>query len=156
MPSAKFADRVESYWQKMGRLKLWSGVLGMRALEQTQQETQKNREAESRWARRNLWQEGCQPGQASQGQGDEMGHTFLGDVLMPQQQPPQQQGSGIGKVLAGAALGASLLGVPGAGIAGYLLSQMNQQKETPSTSPAVVNDGETVDLGLKKIEDLEL
>jgi hypothetical protein len=48
-----------------------------------------------------------------------------------------------------------LLGVPGAGVAGYLLSQINQQKaETPAaTTPA---ESETVDLGLKKIEDLEL
>ena len=83
-----------------------------------------------------------------------MGHTILGDY-----HPPQvvvaggQQSSGIGKVLAGAALGASLLGIPGAGVAGYFLSQMNQQK---SEQAVPNNDSETVDLGLKKIEDLEL
>lgn len=120
----------------------------MQALQQTQQETQKNREAESRWARQQLWKSNeCQPSQ-----GEDMGHTFLGDVLMPQQ-PQQPQGSGLGKVLAGAALGASLLGIPGAGIAGYVFSQMNQ-KPTVTTSP--INENETVDLGLKKIEDLEL
>ena len=86
-----------------------------------------------------------------------MGHTILGDY-----HPPQvvvaggQQGSGIGKVLAGAALGASLLGVPGAGIAGYLFSQMQSQKPATVTTSPATNEGETVDLGLKKIEDLEL
>jgi hypothetical protein len=92
---------------------------------------------------------------------EEMRIISSGDVHVSQpgqaSQPQQPQSSGLGKVLAGAALGASLLGVPGAGVAGYLLSQINQRKPVeaapvvPPSSPA-----ETVDLGLKKIEDLEL
>ena len=78
-----------------------------------------------------------------------------GDVHVSNQSPAsdQPQPSGLGKVLAGAALGASLLGVPGAGIAGYLFSQM--QKPQPAVSQPA-SDGETVDLGLKKFEELEL
>lgn len=81
-----------------------------------------------------------------------------GDVHVSHQSPQQQptpQGSGIGKVLAGAALGASLLGIPGAGIAGYLLNQL-QQRPQQQTTQQPQPTGETVDLGLKKIEDLEL
>jgi hypothetical protein len=140
MQSATFADRVVTYWQKMGRLKLWSGVLGMQALQQTQQETQRNREAESRWARQKLWNE--TPDQAA-ASGEDMGHTFLGDVLMPQPQPPQQS-----NLLAGVLLGASLLGVPAAGVAGYLLNQQPANEAAQQTQ-------ETVDLGLLRFEDLE-
>lgn len=89
-----------------------------------------------------------------------MGHTILGDYHPPQvivaggQQP---QSSGLGKVLLGAAIGASFFGVPGAGVAGYLLSQMNQQRPVEAAPIMTPKDsGETVDLGLKKIEDLEL
>lgn len=85
------------------------------------------------------------------------GHTILGDIIVPSsQQQPSQQGNGIGKVLAGAALGASLLGIPGAGIAGYLFNQLQNQKPAEAVRSVSSKDGETVDLGLKKIEDLEL
>ena len=128
--------------------------MGIRALQHHQTETEKNIEAEGRAVRRKLW-ESKEPDQGQAEAGDDMrGGIILGDNVV---HPPQvvvaggQQSSGIGKVLAGAALGASLLGIPGAGVAGYFLSQMNQQKTAVPD-----NDGETVDLGLKKIEDLEL
>lgn len=81
-----------------------------------------------------------------------------GDVHVSHQSPiaHQPQSSGLGKAVAGAVIGASLLGIPGAGVAGYLVSQMNQQKTEPASVPSVINDGETVELGLKKLEDLEL
>jgi hypothetical protein len=55
-----------------------------------------------------------------------------------------QQGNGISKLMAGAALAAGLIGIPGAGIAGYLLSKLGDK-------PAVTKPTEdnTVDLGLR-------
>ena len=64
--------------------------------------------------------------------------------------PPQQpQGSGIGKVLAGAALAAGLIGIPGAGVAGYFLSKLTDK-------PAATQPGtdDTVDIGLKRFSEL--
>jgi hypothetical protein len=128
------------------KLETLSGLLSYRAANHHQKEREKNIEAENKRVRKELWTDECERS------GEDMGHTILGDY-----HPPQvvvtggQQSSSFGKVLAGAAIGASLLGIPGAGIAGYLFSQMNQ-KEPPATQ----QDGESVDLGLKKIEDLEL
>jgi hypothetical protein len=146
------------------KLESLTGLLGIKALQHHQAETEKNIAAEGRAVRRKLWEsnEPDSAQSASSETGDDMkGGIILGDNVV---HPPQvimaggqqQQGSGLGKVLAGAALGASLLGVPGAGIAGYLLSQMNQKPAVTPSSPADPVETETVDLGLKKIEDLEL
>ncbi len=132
------------------KLETLTALLSYRAANHHQKEREKNIEAENKRVRKELWGD-CGGEQDS---GDDMGNTILGDY-----HPPQvivaggQQSSGLGKVLAGAALGASLFGIPGAGVAGYFLSQMNQPKANATAAQA---DGETVDLGLKKIEDLEL
>jgi uncharacterized protein HemX len=151
------AEKVVKFLDKKGKLELWAGTIAAKGLAFGQKQQELNQSAEDAYTRRQLW--GEKPGQQS---GDDMGgHTILGDIIVPSpsqpQQPQQSQSSGLGKVLAGAALGASLLGVPGAGIAGYLFSQIQSQKPAAvTTSPATQNEGETVDLGLKKIEDLEL
>ena len=98
-----------------------------------------------------MWE---QPAGASS-EDNEMGTTILGDVTHPT--PVVVAGgndSSVGKMLTGAALGMSLLGVPGAGVAGYLLSKMQQPTQQQPALPPQVNDGETVDLGLSKFEDL--
>ena len=148
------AEKVVKFLDKKGKLELWAGTIAAKSLAFGQKQQELNQSAEDAYTRRQLW--GEKPGQHS---GDDMGgHTILGDIIVPSQQPqqPPQQGNGLGKILAGAALGASLLGVPGAGIAGYLLSQMNQKPAVTPASPADPVETETVDLGLKKIEDLEL
>lgn len=88
--------------------------------------------------------------------GDGMGNTVLGDVTYPtpivvNQQPAQQSGS-LSKVLAGAAIAASVLGIPGAGIIGYLLSQ--QQSPPPVVQSANPNTDTSVNIGLGHIGDL--
>lgn len=160
MPTAQtpFQKGVRFLEQK-GKLELWAGTIAARGLAFGQKQQELNQSAEDAYTRRTIWGEKAE----QQKSGEDMGgHTILGDIIVPsqpQQQPQQPQGSGLGKVLAGAALGASLLGMP-AGVAGYLLSQMNQQKAV-QPAPVVLptpsaGEGETVDLGLKKIEDLEL
>ena len=81
------------------------------------------------------------------------GHTILGDVV---QQPPvivtgQQQSTGLGTLLGAALVGASLIGIPGAGVAAYLYG-VSQQKQ-PDTQ--VIERSENLGLGLLQIEDLK-
>lgn len=134
------------------KLETLTGLLSYRGANHHQREREKNIEAENKRVRKELWGD-----DSAAATGDDMGNTILGDY-----HPPQvivaggQQSPGIGKVLAGAALGASLVGIPGAGIAGYLFNQLQNQKPAEVAPVVSPKDGETVDLGLKKIEDLEL
>ena len=106
-------------------------------------EQRKNQAAEGAFVRRQVW--GEKPDDPSE---DEMqNQTILGDVTHPTPIVINgQQSSGIGKVLAGLAIGAL---IPAAGLGGYLL---NQQATKPAESTPV--ETETVDLGLLRIEDL--
>ncbi len=98
------------------KLESLTGLLGIKALQHHQAETEKNIEAEGRAVRRSLWNS-KEPDPVASKDGDDMkGGIVLGDnVVHPPQviMAGQPQSSGFGKVLAGAALGASLLGVPG-------------------------------------------
>jgi len=96
-----------------------------------------NRKAESAWTRKALWN-------SDESETDEMGNqqTILGDVTNPTPIVVTGNNSSLGPLLA-ALLGAA---IPGAGLAGYLLSQ----------TPDVVqpsNPDETVEIGLGRIED---
>lgn len=83
------------------------------------------------------------------------GHTVLGDVTHPAPIVISgQQGSGLGKVLAGAALMAGLIGIPGAAVGGYLLNQFMNQKP-PAVQPTKPSEDNTVDLGLLHWDQLQ-
>lgn len=113
-----------------------------------QEEQKKNQSAESAFVRRQLWGESAESQQAE----DMANQTILGDVTHP---TPiviagQQSGSGLGKVLAGLAIGAL---IPAAGAGGYLASQLLTPKtQLPAAQQPV--ETETVDLGLLRLEDL--
>lgn len=142
---------VAQYLERLGKLKLWSGVLGNKSLQHHIDEQQKNNAAESAFTRRKLWgDDGATTG------GEDMGSTILGDVTHPTpiiinggQQP---QGSGL-KTLAALALGALL---PGAGIGGYLLSQAIGKGSQTVIQPVAPNPttDTSLDIGLLKFEDL--
>ena len=128
------------------KLESLTGLLGIRALQNHQSETQKNMQAENQRIRKELW------GYDEPPSSDEMNQTILGDVNHP---APiviagQQSGSGVGKVLAGLAIGAL---IPAAGVGGYLASQMLTPKTQPPAAQQPV-ETETVDLGLLRLEDL--
>lgn len=109
-------------------------------------EQQKNREAESAWTRKNLW-----GAEEAANESEEMRQTILGDVNHPAPivVAPSNSG-GLAQTLLPVLLGASLMGVPAAGIAGAaLMSSFNQPAVT---QPAEQTD-ETVSIGLGKIED---
>ena len=131
------------------KLESLTGLLGIRALQNHQSETEKNMQAENQRIRKELW--GYDSPAASE---DMANQTILGDVTHPTPIVIQgQQSSGLGKVLAGAAIGAALLGIPAAGAVGYLASQYLQN---PSVVPPTDSiETETIDLGLLRLEDLE-
>jgi hypothetical protein len=146
--TSPIVNRVAKAALSRWKLESLTGLLGIRALQDHQSETQKNLQAENQRIRKELW------GYNEPAMSDDMHtQTILGDVNHP---APiviagQQSGSGIGKVLAGLALGAM---VPAAGVAGYMLSQQQTPKPEPPAAQQPV-ETETVDLGLLRLEDLQ-
>ena len=139
--TSKVGKAALSRW----KLETLTGLLGIRAMQSHQSESEKNQAAENQRIRKELW------GYDEPPVSDEMNQTILGDVTHPTPIIVNRESSGLGKLLAGAALGASLLGVPAAGIGGYLLSQA---KQSPPTSTET-NTTESLNLGLMRLEDLE-
>jgi hypothetical protein len=129
------------------KLETLTGLLQYRAANHHQREREKNIEAENSRVRKELWGDDRQ-----ETAGDDMGNTILGDYHPPQViVTGQQQSSGIGQLLGAAAIGASLLGIPGAGVAAYMLGKAQQQPATNTTIEKI----EDVGLGLLKFEDLK-
>ena len=121
-----------------------TGLMGIRALQSHQAETEKNVQAENQRIRKDLW------GYQEPKEGEDVNsQTILGDVTHP---TPiiinGQQSSGALKTLAILAAGAL---IPGAGIAGYFASQLLKPTTTETTAP----EDQTLDLGLLRFEDLE-
>ena len=121
-----------------------TGLMGIKALQSHQAETEKNVQAENQRIRKDLW------GYQEPKEGEDVNsQTILGDVTHP---TPiiinGQQSSGALKTLAILAAGAL---IPGAGIAGYLASQLLKPTTTETTAP----EDQTLDLGLLRFEDLE-
>lgn len=134
------------------KIETLTGLLGFQALKHHQSEQQKNVEAENQRVRKYLW-EYNEPEQ-----GDDMAGstTILGDnIVNPTPVITHQQSSGLGKVVAAAAITAGILGVPLAGIGGYLLNEhLNKKEQVVPVAPAHQQDKEDVDLGLLKLSDL--
>lgn len=123
----------------------------MQALQHHKRETEKNLEAENQQVRKQLW--GYTEPKASEE--DMPGQTILGDVIThPTPVIMQPQSSGLGKVIAAAAVTAGMLGVPLAGIGGYLLNEYMNKKEQQTIPAPIQQDKEDVDLGLLKLSDL--
>ena len=126
------------------KLEALTGLLGVKALQAHQAESQKNMQAENHRIRKDLW------GYQEPKEGEDVNsQTILGDVTHP---TPiiinGQQSSGALKTLAILAAGAL---IPGAGIAGYFASQLLKPTATETTAP----EDQTLDLGLLRFEDLE-
>ncbi len=129
-------------------LEALTGVLGYRMLDKHRQRLDKNIEAEDAAVRKKLWGST----ESNPTAGDEMGDQIvLGNLTHPT--PiimPQQQSGSIGKVLAGAAIAAGLMGIPAAGVIGFGLSKILEQK--PAT--ASPSEDTSLDIGLGRFEDL--
>lgn len=130
------------------KLETLTGLLAYKGASHHQREQQKNVEAENRRVRKELWGD-----DTPTAEGDDMGSTILGDHIV--HQPPVivtgQQQSGLGQLVGAALLGASLLGIPGAGVAAYLYGKSQQ----PAAQNTTIEKVEDVGLGLLKFEDLK-
>lgn len=146
--SPQFKSEVEKIGLQRGKLETLTSLLGYQTLKAHQSETQKNREAESKWARQKVW--GASPDQS--GVEDVADNTILGDVNYP---TPivvngNNSGGGIGQTLATLALG-SLLGGGGI-VAGMLLNKTPDVIEKIETK--IPGDpSEKVSIGLGQFED---
>jgi len=145
--TSPIVDQVRKSALSRWKLEALTGLLGVKALQAHQAESQKNMQAENQRIRKDLW------GYQEPKEGEDVNsQTILGDVTHP---TPiiinGQQSSGLGKVLVGAALGAALLGIPAAGAGFYAASQLINKPTTETTTP----EDQTLDLGLLRFEDLE-
>lgn len=140
--SPDFRRQAEKIGIVRAKVEALTGMLGYKALETHQARTQRNLEAEDKAVRTKLWGNDGGPAEA-----DQMGgNTILGDVTHPTPViVTGQQSSGLAKTLAGIAIGAL---IPGAGVGGYLLSQLGNKTASP-----VIEQGEHMDLGLGRIQD---
>jgi len=142
--TSPIVDQVRKSALSRWKLETLTGLMGIKALQSHQAETEKNVQAENQRIRKDLW--GYQEPQEGE---DVNSQTILGDVTHP---TPiiinGQQSSGALKTLAIIAAGAL---IPGAGIAGYLASQLLKPTTTETTAP----EDQTLDLGLLRFEDLE-
>ena len=142
--TSPIVNRVMKAAVSRWKLEALTGLVGIKALQSHQAETQKNIQAENQRIRKDLW--GYQEPQEGE---DVNSQTILGDVTHP---TPiiinGQQSSGALKTLAILAAGAL---IPGAGIAGYFASQLLKPTTTETTAP----EDQTLDLGLLRFEDLE-
>ena len=119
-------------------------MIGARAVQHHQKQTEKNREAEESAVRKKLWG-------AEDVESEDMGHTILGDVIGT----PQQQSKGIGTIAA-LALGASMPMSLVAGAGAMYLWNKSQETEPVIQNPiqdAPPADSPLPDIGLGKIED---
>ena len=142
--TSPIVDQVRKSALSRWKLETLTGLMGIKALQAHQAESQKNMQAENQRIRKDLW------GYQEPKEGEDVNsQTILGDVTHP---TPiiinGQQSSGALKTLAIIAAGAL---IPGAGIAGYLASQLLKPTTTETTAP----EDQTLDLGLLRFEDLE-
>jgi hypothetical protein len=133
------------------KLETLTGLLGYRALQHHQRETEKNTQAENKAVRKRLWN-ADEPDEPE----DTMGNTILGDVTHPTPVivTGGNQSSGLAKTLAGLAIGAL---IPSAGVGGYLVSQLLSAKQPQQqVQPETQQDAQSeVELGLRTLSDLE-
>lgn len=127
------------------KLETLTGLLGIQSLQKQQQMSQKNQEAENKWARKNVW------GDESTDEEDMSNQIILGDVTNPTPIVIAGNSGGGSDLLKGLAIAALGAAIPGAGLAGYALSTLLSDKPTPTvTEPSDQND---FSVGLGKLED---
>ena len=156
----QYLEKATRYFDRLGRLNLWSGIAGMKQIEAEQESHRKNREAEEQFVRKTAWgYDETESGPAESGgqtqtnnEADGMGHTILGDIQNPapivitQPSQPQQPTASAASWLLPAILGAAIpTGMGGAALATYMLNR-------PSQTPTEYVD-ESVSMGLGQIED---
>jgi hypothetical protein len=122
-------QEVTKFLRQKGRLSNWMGLLGGQILKRNADQQFRTLQAQQAWVRKQWGAKETPEG------GDDVGHTYLGDVHQPPviiTGQPQQQSSSLGPLLAA---GLGMLG-PAGGVAGYFLNQMMQQPQ--AQQPAAI------------------
>lgn len=140
-PKLTAAKKTVKYWEKMGRLNLWAGIMAHQQTKWEALQHRKNREAEESHTRKTLW--GSQ-GSAGGEDDEDMGDTYLGDVTI-NPQPSKTKGLAMA---AGLALASA---IP---TAAWLYSQAKQTPDTPAQSDDA-GSFESLSIGLGRIEDYQ-
>lgn len=147
------SEMAAKYFDRMGRINLWSGIAGMRHMEAEQDSHRKNREAEEQYVRKTAWGYDEPNNEADSSEADKMGNTILGDVqqtppvIVTQAAPPAQPAA---HWLLPLVLGAMVPGGVGAGALATYLATRPQQPQTPTATEYV---DESTSIGLGRIED---
>jgi hypothetical protein len=112
---------------------------------------QVNRRAEafSRWETKKVLGEEMPKSEA-----DEMQISIDSPITTTHHHQAPQQSSGLGKVLAGAAIAAGLLGIPAAGVIGYGVSQWAAKTDSKPIGNPNAQEDTSLDIGLGRFEDL--
>lgn len=121
---------VARHWSLMSRLKLWAGTVAMQSLQRAAVDSSLNQEAESSAVRRSVW--GSKE-MTAQGAGD-VNDTVLGDMTTVHNHH-QAAPSQLGKILLGAGLLATGIGIPVG--AWMIASGAHDALTKPSDPPAV-------------------
>lgn len=141
------AQKTVKYLDRLARLNLWTGILGLQHLKWNQGQHRKNREAEESHARKVAW--GWKGGDQGQAEEDEdMGHTILGDVTNPTPLVVQPKQASQWPLALGMAA-ATLFPTAGA-LYAYMMSR---QPTTEVNKPSF--DDASVKIGLGRIEDYQ-
>lgn len=144
-------ERVEKAAISRWKLETLTGLLGFRALQNHQSETEKNIAAENRCVRKKLWEETDATSAAGEAVANQ---TILGDYTHPTPiivAGGQQSSGGLGTTLAALAIGTL---IPTAGVAGYLASKLLTDKPTPQQPTTQPTTDESLDIGLGRFSDL--
>lgn len=138
--STMWNQKTVQFLERMGKLKLWAGLLAHQAIHHSQQELQKNRDAESAAVRRQLWN--------VDESNDDMGsqQTILGDVTNPTPVVVTGSSTAFGPLFA-ALLGAA---IPTAGLLGYFFQTLDRG---PASPPPPQQQVPQVQVHLGEIED---
>lgn len=138
------SEKSMDYWEKMGKLNLWSGIMTAQKLQFENEAHQKNREAEESYVRKHVW-----GSEESSPDGDEVGNVYLGDVNNhpPTIIAPQQKTN---HLLTAAAL-AAIFGA--GGVAGYFLNRPQEAAPPISLPVSPEFNDESVNIGLGQYED---
>ena len=151
-PQTAMVEKAKKAGLARWTLETLTGLLGIKALQHHEAETEKNVSAENAHVRKTIWGS-SEVADENHDMGNG-GNIVLGDVQHPTPIVISGQQSGGNDFLKGLAIAALGAAIPGAGIAGYLVNQA-MSKPTPIAQPATpaFSDQNDFSVGLGKIED---
>lgn len=148
--SQDWKSAATNYFRNRGKIQNLFALAEAENWQAMHEEQRKNQAAESAAVRKAAF---GSDEQDAASEGEEMRQTILGDVTNPTPiVVAPGGGDSFGKTLLPLALGASLMGVPAAGVIGAFLA--NRQGQPQQTEVVQQPPQESMSIGLGKIEDL--